>query len=98
MLATIEKPRLIHYGNFEAIFLRRLRARYGCPAGETVETAIARPFNLVSLIFAHIYFPTYSNALKDLARFVGFEWSEPTAAGAQAVVWRSEWSRRTTQP
>ncbi len=93
LLATVENPRLIHYGNFEAIFLRRLRARYGCPAGETVETAIARPFNLISLIFAHIYFPTYSNALKDLARFVGFEWSEPTAGGAQAVMWRTEWEQ-----
>lgn len=93
LLATVENPRLIHYGSFEATFLRRLFARYGCPASEALETAIARPFNLLSMIFAHIYFPTYSNGLKDLARFVGFDWSEPTAAGAQAVVWRSEWEQ-----
>ncbi len=93
LLATVENPRLIHYGSFEATFLRRLHARYGCPANEVAEQAIARPFNLLSLIFAHIYFPTYPNGLKDLARFVGFEWSDPTAAGAQAVVWRSEWEQ-----
>ncbi len=93
LLATLENPTLIHYGSFETTFLRRLLARYGCPASEAVETAIARPFNLLSLIFAHIYFPTYSNGLKDLAKFVGFEWSEPNATGAQAVVWRSEWEQ-----
>ena len=93
LLATVENPRLIHYGSFEATFLRRLLARYGCPASEVVEQAIARPFNLLSLIFSQIYFPTYSNGLKDLARFVGFEWSDPSATGAQAVVWRSEWEQ-----
>ncbi len=93
LLATVENPRLIHYGSFEATFLRRLHVRYGCPASEAVEQAIARPFNLLSLIYAHIYFPTCSNGLKDLARFVGFEWSDPTAAGTQAVVWRSEWEQ-----
>lgn len=93
LLTTVENPRLIHYGSFEATFLRRLLARYGCPAGEAVERAIERPFNLLSIIYAHIYFPTFSNGLKDLARFVGFEWSDPTAAGAQAVVWRSEWEQ-----
>lgn len=93
LLAMVENPVLIHYGSFEATFLRRLLGRYGCPASEAVEKAIARPFNLLSLIFAHIYFPTYSNGLKDLARFVGFDWSEPNATGAQAVVWRSEWEQ-----
>jgi len=80
-------------GSFETTFLRRLHARYGCPASEEVEQAIARPFNLLSLLFARIYFPTYPNGLKDIARFVGFEWSDPAAAGAQAVLWRSEWEQ-----
>ncbi len=93
LLATLENPTLIHYGSFEATFLRRMRARYGRPASEAAEKAIACPFNLLSLIYARIYFPTYSNGLKDLARFVGFEWSDPTASGAQSVVWRSEWEQ-----
>ncbi len=93
LLATVENPALIHYGSFEATFLRRLRDRYGCPASEAAEKAKVRPFNLLSLIYAHIYFPTYSNGLKDIAKFVGFEWSDPTAAGTQAVLWRSEWEQ-----
>ena len=68
-------------------------ARYGCPTTDTLDKAIKRPVNLVSIIFARIYFPTYSNGLKDIARFLGFEWSAPNAAGAQAVIWRHGWEK-----
>lgn len=93
LLATVENPGLIHYGSFEATFLRRLLKRYGCPMDAAPENAVQRPINLLSIIYAHIYFPTYSNGLKDLARFLGFDWSEPNATGAQAVVWRSGWEQ-----
>jgi len=91
LLATVENPMPIHYGSFETTFLKRMIARYGCPATNGLDKMIERPINLVSIIFARIYFPTYSNSLKDIARFLGFEWSEPNAAGTQAVVWRHEW-------
>ncbi|MGC1403461.1 MAG: IS66 family transposase, partial [Thermodesulfobacteriota bacterium] len=35
--------------------------------------------------------PTYSNGLKDLAKFLGYEWSDPNVSGVQAIVWRHEW-------
>jgi predicted RecB family nuclease len=93
LLATAENPTLIHYGSFETTFLKRMIARYGCPTTDALDKAIKRPVNLVSIIFAHVYFPTYSNSLKDIAKFLGFEWSEPNAAGTQAVVWRHEWEK-----
>lgn len=93
LLATVENPTLVHYGSFETTFLKRMIARYGCPATDALDKAIERAVNLVSIIFAHIYFPTYSNSLKDIARFLSFEWSEPNAAGTQAVVWRHEWEK-----
>jgi hypothetical protein len=40
---------------------------------------------------AQIYFPTYSNTLKDVACFLGFEWSERDPSGLRALMWRSEW-------
>ncbi len=36
-------------------------------------------------------FPTYSNTLKDVARFLGFEWSGCDPSGLRAFMWRSEW-------
>ena len=93
LLATVENPTLIYYGSFETTFLKRMVARYGCPTTDALDKATQHPVNLVSIIFAHIYFPTYSNRLKDIARFLGFEWSEPNVTGTQAIVWRYEWEK-----
>jgi predicted RecB family nuclease len=94
ILARIEKPVLVHYGSLEKAFFRLMIQRYGGLEGESpVSNTIRCSINLVSLMFAQVYFPTHSNGLKDVARFVGFEWSEPNAAGIQTIVWRKEWER-----
>ena len=38
-----------------------------------------------------IYFPTYSNSLKDIARWLGFEWTWPQASGNAAMLLRRCW-------
>lgn len=92
VLSGIDTPVLIHYGSYETIFLRRMCERYGGPSeGSVAAKALASPLNLLSYIFARIYFPTHANGLKDRAKFLGFEWTATNASGAQAVVWRSEW-------
>ena len=92
LLRSIEGPVLVHYGSFETKFLRQMLARYGGPPeDQDVARAIATPVNLLSKIFARIYFPAYSNGLKDVARYLGFNWSEANASGIQSIVWRSTW-------
>jgi hypothetical protein len=56
-----------------------------------LDQLIASALNLLSTIYARVYFPTYSNGLKDVARHLGFRWSEPTASGLVALAWRREW-------
>jgi RNase H-like protein len=65
-----------------------LLARYGEPS-QAVTTAI----NLLSLIFAQIYFPTYSNSLKEIGPWVGFRWSSKNPSGVQSIIWRMDWER-----
>ena len=91
-LAAIERPFLVHYGSFETTFLRRMCERYGgppadSPAGRAIKSAI----NLLSVIFAQIYFPTYSNGLKDLATWLGHKWSVPYPSGLRSIIWRMAW-------
>jgi len=94
VLSGIETPVLIHYGSYETIFLRRMCERYGGPSeGSVAAKALASPLNLLSYLFARVYFPAHGNGLKDRAKFLGFEWTATNASGAQAVVWRSEWER-----
>jgi predicted RecB family nuclease len=91
-LDSIDTPRLVHYGAYETTFLRQMRKRYPNPERRgLLDQLIASAVNLLSAIYGRVYFPTYSNGLKDVARYLGFRWSEPTASGLVALTWRREW-------
>jgi predicted RecB family nuclease len=47
--------------------------------------------NVLAIIGPHIYFPVYSNGLKEIAGVLGHKWSAANASGAQAVLWRRRW-------
>ena len=92
LLSTIDKPILLHYGSFETVFLRKMCHRYGGPPdGSDAARAIVSATNVLSVIFASVYFPTYSNSLKEIARYLGFEWDDSSASGIQSIVWRHQW-------
>lgn len=81
--------RVYCYGSYERAFLKRMRksaARKG-----PVDRVLAALVNVLSVVYAHAYFPCYSNGLKDVAGCLGFSWSEPTASGVQSIVWRKRW-------
>ena len=59
--------------------------------GKQLDAIKAASFNVVSAVYGHLYFPTYSNGLKDIAASLGFKWSEPNASGIQSLVWRNSW-------
>src|ERR1035437_7494032 len=87
ILEGVEKPVLIHYGSYETTFLKRMVERFGEPPAGSVARAIQAGLNLLSVTFAQVYFPTFSNGLKESAGSLGFRWSEPTATGIQTTVW-----------
>jgi predicted RecB family nuclease len=92
ILENLEKPVLIHYGSYERTCFQLLDKRYGGPPeGSAAANAIASAVNLVSVIFAQIYFPTYSNGLKEVAGWFGFKWSENITSGTQTIRWRHVW-------
>lgn len=92
VLSGIENPILIHYGRFENTFMQRMCDRYGEPPEDSAAArAVESPINLLSVVFAQIYFPTFSNGLKEIARHLGFAWSDPTASGVQTIAWRHSW-------
>ena len=43
------------------------------------------------LVYSQVYFPTYSNGLKDIGRYVGRTWTDPEASGLQSIAWRIQW-------
>ncbi len=91
VLSGIKKPVLIHYGSFETTFLKRMYQKYGEPVeGSRLAEAISSAVNLLSVTFAKVYFPTFSNGIKEIARYLRFEW-ENQGSGLQSIIWRSQW-------
>ncbi len=93
VLSKVESPVLMHYGSFETAFMKRMCERYGEPTdGSGPAKAIASAVNLVSVIFGQVYFPTFSNGLKEIAGHLGFRWSDSTASGVQTIARYHEWT------
>jgi predicted RecB family nuclease len=94
-LATVQgysEFTLFHYGSYETKFIERMNKKYGNEKNEELIQKIkSRLVNTLSLIYANIYFPTYSNSLKDIGAYLGQKWTEENATGLQSIVWRHRW-------
>lgn len=92
-LDKVESPQLIHYGSYETVFLKRMKDRYSRDGENSafVDQLIVQSVNLLAIIYAQIYFPTYSNGLKEIAQYLGFRWSDGAASGLSSLMWRSQW-------
>ncbi len=91
-LAEVSKhpdARLYCYGTYERTFLKRMRK--AAPRKGPVDRVLAALVNVLSVVYAHAYFPCYSNGLKHVAGCLGCSWSDPQASGLQSVVWRKRW-------
>jgi predicted RecB family nuclease len=93
VLKRIDNPGLIHYGAYESRFLKAMRARWTVTDEDAafIDKLISESTNLVSMIYGKIYFPVCSNGLKEIARWLGFEWTWRQASGAAATVFRRNW-------
>lgn len=81
---------LFHYGSYDSKAIGHLHKRYGGSEG-LVKRLMSSCANVLSFIYGHVYFPTYSNDLKSIASCLGFRWSDADASGIQSLVWRNRW-------
>ena len=92
-LKAIGNAQIVSYGAYELRFLKLMIERYS-PAPDDVELVrrmIEKSVNLLGCIYGKIYFPTFSNGLKDVGRYLGFEWTWPLGSGAAAPLLRRGW-------
>src|SRR5215207_11488705 len=92
-LKEIDNPQIVHYGAYENRFLKHMRERWKPAAehAELLDRLIDESVNLLSVIHARIYFPSYSNSLKDIAQWLGFEWTWSQASGTASTLLRRCW-------
>jgi hypothetical protein len=82
---------ILHYGSYETRALKRIRSRLGSGISECF--IADESTNVLSTLYERVYFPTYSNRLKDVAGSLGYVWQAPTSSGLQTVVWRHQWEQ-----
>lgn len=91
-LHELASPRLIHYGAYETQFLKRMKARYPeAGSASQLDELTSSAQNLLSVIYPHVYFPTYTNGLKEVASYLGYRWSSDSPSGLAALGWRLRW-------
>lgn len=78
---------IYHYGSFEPRTVTTLTKRYSTDSDNLVQRLV----NVNKHVFGKVYFPVYSNRLKEIGAFIGAKWTSPNASGLQSLVWRHYW-------
>lgn len=82
---------LFHFGSYEKILLKRIKKVV--KRRKLIERILGNAVNILSIIHASVYFPTFSNGLKEVGRYLGSNWSDENAGGLQSLVWRTRWEQ-----
>jgi hypothetical protein len=88
-LSGLDDVHLFHYGRYESRVFKRMLPLVSMDRVKDI--FLNRSTNVLSMIYSRIYFPTYSNQLKDIGQYLGCTWSDPASSGMQSIVWRTQW-------
>ncbi len=91
-ISRLDDFQVLHFGDYEITALRRMRHQLSDRLQSRIDTILERCTNILSVIHPHIYFPTYSNSLKDIGRFLGFQRTYVDASGLDSIIWRTTWN------
>ncbi len=81
---------IYHFHGFEVQTCQRLGGRYPTDSRQ-VRQLLQRFVDLHAWIQRSVVLPIESYSLKNIARWLGFEWRLPNANGAQSIYWYSQW-------
>lgn len=93
-IRDLPELQIFHYGKYERVALLRMKAKLPENLQPTIDVLLERATNVLSVIHPHVYFPTFSNSLKDVGRFLGFDRAYENATGLQCIVWRNSWQAK----
>jgi len=92
LIATFEDFNVYHYGTYEITALRAQSPIFqGTPYQIILEKLLLNCVNILDEFLVRVYPPTFTNSLKDVSAFLGFEWTEPDINGYKSIFWRKYW-------
>lgn len=81
---------IFHFCPYEVQTVERLAKLYNTPP-HLIQPLLTRFVDLHDRITRAVTLPVESYALKPIARWLGFNWRDPAANGAQSICWYSQW-------
>lgn len=81
---------IFHFCPFEVQTVERLAKLYGTPHSH-IKPLLERFIDVHERITRLVTLPVESYALKQIARWLGFDWRDPAANGAQSICWYAQW-------
>ncbi|MEM8602247.1 MAG: TM0106 family RecB-like putative nuclease [Cyanobacteria bacterium P01_H01_bin.121] len=81
---------IFHFCTYEADTIKRLARLYGTDARVT-KRILRRCIDIHEWVTETVTLPVESYALKPIARWLGFQWRDSDANGAQAIYWYEQW-------
>lgn len=81
---------IYHFCPYEVQTVRRLGELYGTDIN-FIEPLVGRFVDLHERVTRVATLPVESYALKAIARWLGFDWRNPEANGAQSIFWYAQW-------
>ncbi|MCH7725365.1 MAG: TM0106 family RecB-like putative nuclease [Planctomycetes bacterium] len=96
-ISCFDDIHVYYYGSYDSAVLRRLAGCLSHCYQDRMTVLLKRATNVLSIVHQHVYFPVYSNSLKEIAATLGFTWTDSTADGKSSVIWRRNWQRTRDQ-
>jgi uncharacterized protein len=90
LVCTYPDAPIFHFCPYEVQTVRRLGQLYKTPPHQ-VQQLVTRFVDLHAWVTQTVTLPVESYALKQIARWLGFQWRDPAANGAQAIYWYVRW-------
>jgi predicted RecB family nuclease len=90
-LSSYSNATLFHYGNYERKALKDIRQCIGHEHALLVDRILGSSINVLTILHRYCYFPTYSNRLKDIAGFLGYNFNNSVQSGIRSIIFRERW-------
>ena len=91
LVAGLAPCKLFHFGRYDSDAIKTMEGGLDDDAGRQVGALLGEATNVLTVIHSHVYFPVHTNSLKEIARYLGFRWTESEASGIQSIILRDTW-------
>ena len=91
LLRILGDYNIFHYGAYEKAYIKKMLRKYPLPDAPFPGTLDSALFNVLGAIRTNVYFPAFSNGLKDIGACLGANWTGKVRSGIDCIAARMRW-------